>query len=295
MSIPRKQTTILRTAQVSGYGFWSGRDATIEFRPAPANTGVVFVRADLPDNPRVPALVHHRAQGPRRTTLVHRGCAVELVEHVLSALNGLQIDNCEVWVNRPEIPGCDGSCLPFVEALVKAGKVELEENRAYRKITTSIRVGDESSWIQADPVDGQECHLKYQLSYACPAIGEQSFSTIVDSKTFAEEVAPARTFVLEEEANELRRKGLGKRVNYSDVLVFKDDGPIENTLRFENECARHKLLDMVGDLALVGCDLIGKITAYRSGHYLNAKMAFAVLQSTVATGNNFTDSLKKSA
>ncbi len=177
MSPHRKQTTIERPSQISGFGFWSGRDATIEFRPAAKNTGIVFVRADLPDNPRIPALVHHRAQGPRRTTLVHQGCAVELVEHVMAALHSQQIDNCEVWINRPEIPGCDGSAEPFVQALLSSGRRELDAVRAVRRVESIIRVGDEWAWVQAEPIEGDEYQLTYNLDFPdCPAIGKQSHS-----------------------------------------------------------------------------------------------------------------------
>ena len=280
LPIHRKQTTIDRPSQVSGFGFWSGRDVTIEFRPAPANTGLVFVRADLPDNPRVPALVHHRVQGPRRTTLVHQGCAVELVEHVLAAAFALQIDNCEIWVDRPEIPGCDGSSQPFVDALIQAGRVELNAPRPYRVVTQTIQVGDSHSWVRAEPIKVPDLELTYNLNYECPAIGSQSFSANVEPAVFVDDVAPARTFVLKSEADQLQERGLGRRVEYSDILVFDDNGPIENQLRFDDECARHKLLDMIGDFALIGCDLFGKFTAHRSGHYLNAKMAFAIIQNT---------------
>ena len=269
---------------------------TIEFRPAAENTGIVFVRKDLPEQPRIPALVHHRAQGPRRTTLVHQGCAVELVEHVMSALYGMQVDNCEVWIDRPEIPGCDGSAQPFVDALQIAGRRELCAERAIRRVTSTIRVGDEWAWVQAEPIDGDDYLLQYELDYPdCPAIGKQSFTFRVNPEKYCSEVAASRTFVMEREAEQLRSQGLGKRVKYSDVLVFSDEGPIDNSLRFENECARHKLLDMVGDFALIGTDLIGKFTAYRSGHFLNAKMAFALLQHTSSSHPTIVDSLKKSA
>ncbi len=296
MSIHRKQTTIARPSQVSGFGFWSGLDVTIEFRPAVENTGIVFVRADLPGNPRIPAQIHHRAQGPRRTTLVHQGCAVELVEHVMSALFCLQIDNCEVWVNRPEIPGCDGSAQPFVAALLDSGRRELDALRAIRKVTETIRVGDEWAWVQAEPIDTNDYHLLYDLDYPnCSAIGEQSYSICITPESYIAEIAAARTFVLESEAQQLRKQGLGRRVEYSDLLVFTEDGPINNSLRFNDECARHKLLDMVGDFALIGADLIGKFTAYRSGHFLNAKMAFALLQQTKSSHPADADAVKKIA
>ena len=269
---------------------------TVEFRPAAQDTGIVFVRADLPQHPRIPAVIHHRAQGPRRTTLVHRGCAVELVEHVMAALHGMQIDNCQIWVNRQEIPGCDGSSQPFVQAIRNAGRKEFDVPCNVRFVDSTIRVGDENAWIQAEPIETNEFQLTYNLDYPNDSvIGQQSFFATLTPETFATEIAPARTFVLTSEAEHLRRQGLGNRVQFSDMLIFGDRGPIENKLRFSNECARHKLLDMVGDFALLGSALIGKFTAYRSGHWLNAKMAFALLQRTERRQFELAEPIRKSA
>lgn len=277
----RKQTTLSREVSVSGFGFWSGRDIVVTFRPAAADSGIVFVRTDLPGQPRIPAVIQNRVNGPRRTTLVCNGAAVEMVEHVLAALAGLQIDNCEVLVDRAEMPGCDGSSLAFTEALTQVETVELHLLRPRIYVTEVLRVGDEFSWIEAHPVLHGQLEMVYELSYPCPAIGAQRFETFVDRKTFNEEISPARTFVLRHEAEQLRKQGLGERVSYQDVLVFDDHGPIDNSVRFTDECARHKVLDMVGDFSLAGADLVGKFTASRSGHRLNSQMVFALLQQVV--------------
>ena len=275
---------------MSGYGFWSGRDIDLNFQPAEANTGIVFVRSDLPGQPRIPAVIQNRINGPRRTTLVAEGCPVEMVEHVLAALAGLQIDNCEIHATRAEMPGDDGSSKAFTDALSQAGLVELEAERQTIRVTSSIRVGDENTWIQADPVEQDQFELAYQLDYACPSIGTQTYQTQVTPEIFAKEIAPARTFVLLEEAQELQKKGLGQRVSFKDILVFGPDGPIDNQVRFENECARHKLLDMIGDFSLSGTDLIGKFTASKSGHRLNSQLVFALLQQI-----GHTNTIRKSA
>ena len=238
---------------------------------------------DIPGHPRIPAVIQNRVNGPRRTTLVANGCPVEMVEHVLAALAGLQIDNCEVHVDRAEMPGCDGSSQAFVDAIDQTEIVEQNALRETLRVANSIRVGDEESWIQAVPADADELELTYQLSYPCPAIGSQSFRSTVTPDQFQHNIASARTFVLLEEATQLQKLGLGQRVTYQDVLVFDDNGPLENELRFENECARHKLLDMIGDFSLSGFDLIGKITASRSGHRLNSQLVFALLQQIVKT------------
>ncbi|MGB2500327.1 MAG: UDP-3-O-acyl-N-acetylglucosamine deacetylase [Mariniblastus sp.] len=286
----RKQTTISRSVSVSGYGFWSGRDIDLNFQPAEANTGIVFVRSDLPGQPRIPAVIQNRINGPRRTTLVAEGCPVEMVEHVLAALAGLKIDNCEIHATRAEMPGDDGSSKAFTDALSQAGLVELEAERQTIRVTSSIRVGDENTWIQADPVEQDQFELAYQLDYACSSIGTQTYQTQVTPEIFAKEIAPARTFVLLEEAQELQKKGLGQRVSFKDILVFGPDGPIDNQVRFENECARHKLLDMIGDFSLSGTDLIGKFTASKSGHRLNSQLVFALLQQI-----GHTNTIRKSA
>lgn len=265
---------------VSGYGFWSGRDVKLTFRPAEANQGITFVRTDLSNQPRIPAVIQNRVDGPRRTTLVAHGCPVEMVEHVLAALAGMQIDNCDVHVDQAEMPGLDGSSEAFVKALQQTKQVQLSEDRQTKRVTGKIRVEEGDTWIQAEPSDSDSFELTYNLDYHCPAIGRQSYSATVTPKTFVTDISPARTFVLQSEAEKLQQQGLGQRVTYQDVMVFTDDGLLENQLRFENECARHKLLDMIGDLSLSGFDLIGKFTASKSGHRLNSRMVFQLLQQT---------------
>lgn len=250
----------------------------VEFRPAPAGHGIVFVRRDLPGLPTIPAKIEYRVDGPRRTTLTSRGASVEMVEHLLAALAGLQVDNCQVWVDRAEMPGFDGSAKPFVDALDSAGVQALPARRPCLVISGTVRVGDENSWISISPTNRKSCEIFYELDYPNdPAIGHQTHSTVLGEQDFANGVAPARTFITQQEAEALRQQGLGRRVSYSDLLVFDQQGAIQNKLHFENECARHKLLDVIGDVSLVGCDLVGRIEAYRSGHRLNAELVRQLL------------------
>jgi len=250
---------------VAGFGYWSGRDVQVEFRPAAPHTGVVFVRGDLTPARRIPADVHKRIEVPRRTTLVADGSQVEMVEHVLAALYGLSIDNCEVWVDNPELPGLDGSCQPLIEALLKAGVVEQSATRSRLIITDVTRVGDDDTWVEARPVKGDRLAVKYKLDYGPNhPIGRQTIELTVTPQSFQAELASARTFLMAEEAEWLRQRGLGARVANKDLLVFNLDGPIENELRSENECVRHKALDLVGDLALAGCDLVGHVIAHKT-------------------------------
>jgi UDP-3-O-[3-hydroxymyristoyl] N-acetylglucosamine deacetylase len=274
----RHQRTLARTSVVSGFGYWSGRDVQVEFRPALPNTGLVFVRGDFDRPRRIAADVRQRIEVPRRTTLVGDGAQVEMVEHVLAACYGLAVDNCEIWVNGSELPGLDGSCQPIVEALTAAGVVEQAPLRQRLTITDVTRVGDDETWVEARPAKHGGLALKYRLDYGSNSpIGRQTIELQVTPKSFREELAAARTFVLTEEAEWLRQRGLGARVTNQDLLVFGPEGPLDNELRMENECVRHKALDLIGDLALAGCDFVGHIVAHKSGHRLNAELVKALL------------------
>jgi UDP-3-O-acyl N-acetylglucosamine deacetylase len=278
MNTPRAQQTINRPAEIRGFGYWSGRDVRLEFRPAPPNSGIVFVRSDFAPAIGIPATVENRIEIPRRTTLAASGASVEMVEHVLAALSGLQIDNCEVWVDRPEMPGCDGSSEPFAAALDSAGIIQQDWPVRQLVINDVTRVGNDESWVEARPSKRGGLTIKYKLDYGSGnPIGKQTLELRMAPGSFRQELAQARTFLLQNEAEWLRSRGLGARVTPKDVLVFGDSGPIDNELRYEDECVRHKALDLIGDLALAGCELVGHIVAYRSGHRLNAELVRALL------------------
>lgn len=252
------------------------------FRPAEPDTGILFVRTDLDPPVRIPARVSNRIEIPRRTALSAESVNVEMVEHVMAALTGMQIDNCEVWIDGPEVPGLDGSSLPFLGALRQAGVQAQPAHRSRLVVLETTRVADRDAWIEARPLPrGAEptMQLQYRLDYGINhIIGRQTYRASFDPEHFCREIAPARTFLLKDEADWLRQQGMGTRTTYQDLLVFADpDGLIDNELRFEDECVRHKMLDLVGDLALVGCDLVGQFVAYRSGHRLNASLARALL------------------
>lgn len=263
---------------MAGFGYWNGRDIRVEFRPAPPHTGIVFVRGDLTPPRRIPAEVARRIEVPRRTTLAADGAQVEMVEHVLAALFGLQIDNCEVWVDGVEMPGLDGSCKAIVEALAAAKIVEQPARRRRLIITDVTRVGDDDCWIEARPVRGDKLVVRYRLDYGPNnPIGKQTVELTVTPNSFKTELASARTFILTEEADWLRQRGLGLRVTNQDLLVFSPEGLQDNELRMEDECVRHKALDLVGDLALGNCDLVGHFIAHKSGHRLNAELVKVLL------------------
>jgi UDP-3-O-acyl N-acetylglucosamine deacetylase len=277
MYVSRQQNTLAAPVKVSGFGYWSGRDVNVEFRPAAPDTGVVFVRGDMAKPARIAARVENRIETPRRTTLRAASASVEMVEHILAALAGLQVDNCEVWVDAPEMPGCDGSSLPFVEAIDSVGLVSQPAVRSLLVIHEISRLGNEDSWIEARPATSG-LTAKYRLDYGRDnAIGRQTLALTVTPDSFRRELAASRTFMLKTEADWLRSQGLGSRATEQDLLVFDVNGPIDNELRYPDECVRHKLMDLVGDLALAGCDLLGHFVAHKSGHRLNAELVRILL------------------
>jgi UDP-3-O-acyl N-acetylglucosamine deacetylase len=215
---------------------------------------------------------------PRRTTLVRGEYRVEMVEHILAALAGLRIDNCEVWVDQAELPGMDGSSLPIAECLADAGIRTQAAPRSLLVVTQPTRVGGDEAWVEARPGPSPGMFVQYELDYGPGnVIGRQTFHARITPETFLRELAPARTFLLREEAEWLRNQGIASRVTYRDLIVFGRTGPIDNCLRFPDECVRHKTLDLVGDLALAGCDLHGCFVAHRSGHRLNAELVRTLL------------------
>jgi UDP-3-O-[3-hydroxymyristoyl] N-acetylglucosamine deacetylase len=219
-----------------------------------------------------------RIEVPRRTTLAADGAQVEMVEHVLAALYGLAVDNCEIWLDSAELPGLDGSSQPVVAAIIAAGVVEQPAKRHRLVVNDVTRVGDDEIWVEARPAKQGGLTIKYRLDYGSNGpIGRQTIEIKLTPRVFREELASARTFILEEEAEWLKQRGLGSRVTNKDLLVFNAEGPIDNELRMENECVRHKALDLVGDLALAGCELVGHFIAYKSGHRLNAELVKILL------------------
>jgi UDP-3-O-[3-hydroxymyristoyl] N-acetylglucosamine deacetylase len=181
-----------------------------------------------------------------------------------------------VHVDRPEMPGGDGSSYPFVQAIQSVGVQRQSVPRHYLRVSSTLRVEDEAGWVEAYPCD--QFRLEYHLDYGPEGpIGQQSFLLDMDESSFCRELAAARTFLTEAEATEMRHLGLGGRVTPQDLLIFGPNGPIENELRYPDECVRHKTLDMLGDLALAGAPILGHFVAYRSGHRQNAHMVRALL------------------
>jgi UDP-3-O-acyl N-acetylglucosamine deacetylase len=247
--------------------------------PAAVGAGVVFTRTDLGGDVRIPARVDQVTGTQRRTTLGEARASVSMVEHVLAALAGLHIDNCLVEVDAPEPPGLDGSARGFVKALRQAGTRVQPGRRAVWAPAASIVVRQSGATLALHPGPVPELRISYLLDYGPLApIARQIHTESVTPMSFANELSACRTFLLEEEAVEFRRQGLGARTDFTDLLVFGPRGPIHNKLRYGNEPARHKVLDLVGDLALLGQDVCGHVVAYRSGHPLNVELVRTLKQ-----------------
>lgn len=270
----RSQRTIARPATVSGVGFLTGADVTLRFLPARTGHGIAFLRTDRLYSAPIPALVSYTIPRARRTAIARCGVVVEMIEHVMAALAGLAIDNCLVELDGPEPPGCDGSSLLFAEKLLDAGIVEQDAVRERLVLRHAVAVAGETleQSVRGAPCDDGLLHISYALDYGANSpIARQEAKVDLSPDTFLSQIAFARTFLLEHEAQAMRAQGYGKRTTARDLLIFGAQGPIDNSLRTADECARHKILDCIGDLALAGCDLVGHIDARRSGHLLNAE------------------------
>lgn len=278
----RKQRTIQTPQELAGVGLHTGAAVRLRLLPGEEDEGVVFVRTDLPDRPRLPADVDYTQAEGRRTAIRSGGAEVNTIEHLLAACHALRIDNMVVEIDGPELPGLDGSALPYLGALRAGHPVEQEAKRKSFRLMHPIALGEPGSDanIVAMPGKGDgRLSFSYTLDYQqSPFIGSQYFHLErLNEPSFSTEIAPARTFCLEREAAALREAGLGKGASYENTLVFGDRGVIENRLRFPDEPVRHKLLDLIGDFFLLNLDLEAEITATKAGHALNNRMVRALL------------------
>lgn len=279
-----RQRTIKQAAEVSGQGLFSSAPVRARFCPAQTNTGIVFVRTDLPTPVRIRATVSSLAgdQG-RRTSLRDGAVAIETIEHVLAAINGLGIDNLVVEVNAAEFPGIDASSKPFADLLLQAGIDEQPVEKRCFVIETPISVSEDKAMLAALPGEGEFLDILYDLDYGpIKSIGRQVLGFRLHADDFVSQIAPARTFLLQQEAGELQARGWGKHLTPKDLLVMGPDGPVDNELRFEDEHVRHKIADLVGDLALLGRSLRGRIVAYKSGHRLNHQLVRKLAEQVAA-------------
>ncbi|MEM1069886.1 MAG: UDP-3-O-acyl-N-acetylglucosamine deacetylase [Planctomycetota bacterium] len=283
MTPSRNEHTIAGSCQVSGRGYWSGQYVTVEIHPAALGTGVRLVRSDLPSQPECPADVLHREAIALRTNLACGEARFQMIEHLMAALAGLEIDNCIVEINGEELPALDGSSRGYVDPLMSAGLIVQARARKRLVINQRYRIGTPESWIEFAPAKHGESYYEYQLSFDDETpIKPQAYQVELSPDRFVREVAPARTFVTHAQAEQIRAAGMASHVTNQDLLVIADDGPIANHFRFRNECARHKTLDLIGDLSLAGFDIIGRVISFRGGHRLNAEAATRLVQLAAA-------------
>jgi UDP-3-O-[3-hydroxymyristoyl] N-acetylglucosamine deacetylase / 3-hydroxyacyl-[acyl-carrier-protein] dehydratase len=275
-----KQKTIRREVHLAGVGLHTGNEVNLNLRPAPPDTGIVFVRTDLPGEPRVEATVDNIDLQPRRSALVRDGAQVQTIEHLFSVLSVLGIQNLEARIDAAELPGLDGSALPYYEAIREAGVDEQEKRGRDISIKETLAIRDgQTSLVALNASEGLT--VAYTLDYASPLLETQFMQVTIDEETFAREIAPARTFVLENEIKELQAKGLGKGASCQNTLVLGREGIIGSELRYKNEFVRHKILDLIGDLYLLSGRLNACVLATRSGHQHNMRLVKMILESTV--------------
>lgn len=268
-----RQRTIKDTVTVEGIGLQTGKKVKLTLKSSPANSGINFIRIDLPNRPilNIRSMAAGDTRRPKRRTTLGKGHAqVETTEHLLAALSGLAIDNIVIELDSIELPGLDGSAKVFVEALKKSGIVEQDAPRNYLKIEKQVWCADRDSILAALPDDSFK--ISYAMSYKDPALGNQFFSMAINESNFESQIAPARTFCLKKEAMALRMMGLGKGANYNNTLIIGHNGPMKNKFRFSDEPVRHKALDLMGDLYLLGMPLKGHVIAVKSGHRLNMEL-----------------------
>lgn len=261
-----KQTTIKRSVTIRGTGLHSGQPATLTILPSYSGKGLVFRRMDA-GRAEVPAAPRFLQSTNYATRLARNGVRVDTVEHVLAALYACGIDNAVLELDGPEVPSLDGSSEPFVVMLGAAGRIELPAERTRIRILKPVSLLEEDKSIVIYPARG--FHVTYSIEFDHPLLKFQKHSIEITSSTFASEIAPARTFGFLRDVEALRKVGLARGGSLENAVVIGDDQILNSELRFDNECVRHKILDLVGDFALLGCHFDGHVVAHKGGHHIH--------------------------
>jgi UDP-3-O-[3-hydroxymyristoyl] N-acetylglucosamine deacetylase len=269
------ETTLLRPVGASGVGLHSGVPVSIRLLPAPVNTGIVFLRTDL-DGFALPASWRHVARVSYATSLMRQGVLISTTEHLLSVLYSMGIDNAFVEIDNLEVPILDGSGLPFVDLIRSAGIKSYRRKRRYLRIRRPITVSDQGKRISILPDD--TFRLTCEVRFDHPLLGRQSLEMEVSPERYASEIAPARTFGFESELDQMRNMGLIRGASLDSAVCFTSEGVLNpGGLRFPDECCRHKALDLIGDLALIGKPLLGHVIAERAGHAMHAALVARIM------------------
>ena len=278
-----QQQTIAKQVELSGRGLFKGISAKVCLKPAQPDTGIVFVRPDSERVMQVAALVDNVSPRPRRTALQNGSFSIDLVEHCLSAAYGLGIDNLIVQTDADELPGQDGSSEPYAKALLSGGIVEQEVPRRTLVLDQPVFVSDGPASIAAFPYDQPGLNILFEIDYPdVPGLAPQVFSFTSDPAVYMRDLARARTFLLESEAQQCQQQGIGRHLTAADILVIGNNGkPIKNRFRYADELVRHKIADLLGDLALLGRPLQARVVAHRAGHALAHRLVRKLKQAAV--------------
>jgi UDP-3-O-[3-hydroxymyristoyl] N-acetylglucosamine deacetylase len=269
-----KQHTVARKVQLSGIALHSGKVVRLEIHPAAVNTGIIFKRVDLPGMPSVLAHVSNIQSTDLNTTVAMGDAKVATIEHLMAAFAGLGVDNALVKIDGPEVPVMDGSAAPFIERILSAGLSVQNAQRKYFVVREAFEFRSGDKWIKVEPSDATEFEM--HIDFKSLVIGRQSFGFAFGRESFLK-IAGCRTFCHVNDVNAMRRAGLALGGSLENAIVVSDDEVLNpEGLRFKDEFVRHKLLDCVGDLYLLGGPIIGKISAYKSGHGLHAGFMRAV-------------------
>ena len=272
----RFQQTIGSTVSCSGVGLHSGKPVNLTLRPAPPNTGIVFVHRQGTEETLLPAAISNKVPTELCTAISVNGRQVKTIEHLLAALVGMEVDNIYAEVDAGEIPVLDGSASPFVRLIRTAGVIPQTRRQSYVKITQSIEVIDGARRVRIEPCSTPK--ITYSIHYDHPLIQTQTYTHTCSASAFEQEIATARTFGFLQEVEALWARGLGKGGTLDNTVVLSDEGVVNQSgLRFPNEFVRHKVLDLMGDVALLGFPFIGHIVAERSGHAMHTRLVEQIL------------------
>ncbi len=293
------QRTIRKSATVQGIGIHSGEPCSLVFRAAPVNTGVYFIRTDLPGRPFLKVSSENVEAAQYQTVLGKEKFSVATIEHCVSALSALRIDNIYIELDGPEIPICDGSALAFTEALLKAELVEMDQPRRYCYITEPISYSEGDKYAYIIPYHGLRVGVTIDFSHPC--IQQQTLNLEINEQSFLREIAPARTFGFLKDAEALKAAGLAKGGGLENCIILDDEKILNKEgLRFKDEFVRHKILDALGDLVTLEMPLMGQLVLHKAGHDIMNKLVKKIIASTksykfVELGVDVTEETKKFA
>lgn len=283
----RQQATLRTAVSIEGVGLHSGHPAKAHFRPAPIDHGLVFLRMDHPDRP-VPARLESASTFDYATTLKHDGVSIGTVEHVLSAAAGVGLDNCLIEIDGPEVPILDGSALPFVRLFHAAGFDRQDALVDPIVLSEPVVVTRDDRRVIYEP-DGPALTITYEIDFPHPIVGRQELTFVFKPEEFASRISPARTFGFAAEIAQLRARGLVRGGSLQNAVVLDDAGILSGPLRFRDEFVRHKIMDLLGDLALLGRPLHGRIHARKAGHALHIDFARALAAALANPGSQAED------